>query len=99
MLKGFFAVREKDLFSRCNVPWTLGIVERSGDNVLEACNLSDATHQSLKLLEFYYASTAYSIPGCKGKIYRYITQYNQSGSADPIELIYFLNFVDFGSKI
>jgi hypothetical protein len=67
-LKGFITVKEKILFQRCNVPWTLGMLERA-DDVRESCNISDATHQSLKLLEFYYASAANSIPGCKGKTY------------------------------
>ena len=64
-LAQFLTVEQKELFSKCTVPWTLGMLERPLD-APTPCSIADATHQSLKLFEFYYKATSYVVPGCKG---------------------------------
>ena len=37
-----------------------------GSKSVTPCDISDATIQSLKLLEFFYSAHAYLVPSCKG---------------------------------
>ena len=64
-LNPFMTVKEIELFSKCNVPWTLDMLERPVD-APTPCNITDAAYQSLKLMEFIYKATRYTVSGCKG---------------------------------
>ena len=73
-LKEFFDKEEKELFMACNVPWTLTFTNISIEEarVKDPCDLTTATHQSLKLTEFFYIAAAYLFPNCKGIYYDFI---------------------------
>ena len=73
-LKEFFDKEEKELFMACNVPWTLTLTNISIEEarVKDPCDLTTATHQSLKLTEFFYIAAAYLFPNCKGICYDFI---------------------------
>ena len=67
-LKEFFNVEQKELFMACNVPWTLSLNNISLEKAMEKenCSVPTATIQSLKLIEFFYISSGYLFPNCKG---------------------------------
>ena len=60
-LKEFFNVEQKELFVACNVPWTLSLKNVSLEEAMnkENCSVTNATIQSLKLIEFFYISSGY----------------------------------------
>ena len=67
-LKEFLNVEQKELFVACNVPWTQSLKNISLEEAMdkENCSVGTATLQSLKLIEFFYRTSAYLFPNCKG---------------------------------
>ena len=64
----FYEIEQNDIFSACNVPWTANI---TGNSMYEhkPCNLSDATNQSVHLIDFFTKASMYGFPNCKGMTY------------------------------
>ena len=67
----FYELEQNDIFSTCNVPWTANI---TGNSMYEhkPCNLSDATNQSVHLIDFFTKASMYRFPNCQGMTYWYI---------------------------
>ena len=61
----FYEIEQNDIFSTCNVPWTTNL---TGNNMYEhkPCNLSDATNQSVHLIDFFTKASMYRLPNCQG---------------------------------
>ena len=81
----YFEEEEAKLFSICNVPWTFNLKRSTLDehNLKPPCSVEYAVHQSLKLMEFFYKTSAYLLPNCRGTtsfflyhLYRYQNSFN-----------------------
>ena len=84
-IMSYFEEEEAKLFSICNVPWTFNLKRSTLDehNLKPPCSVEYAVHQSLKLMEFFYKTSAYLLPNCRGTtsfflyhLYRYQNSFN-----------------------
>ena len=90
-MRKFFDEEQKELFSSCNVPWTLSLTNTSVEKAIEQtpCNSEIGIAQTLSLEKFFYSAQKWVIPECKGNA-DFTSSMNQHYNIFSVERLYLL---------